>query len=77
MAPVFDMRASAMAYRKLNLRQGRDALDSMANIEIRLRESGWLTFVDQKDPPSLKSRSQDETAVVEMGDPELGNELNG
>eukprot|EP00959_Pyramimonas_sp_CCMP1952_P071503 1493418-Pyramimonas_sp.AAC.1 len=69
-----------MAYQKiasLNLRQVGDTLDSTAKIDNRLRESGWLTFIDDKDPPALENRSQDETTVVEIDDLELGDELNG
>eukprot|EP00959_Pyramimonas_sp_CCMP1952_P288127 6025361-Pyramimonas_sp.AAC.1 len=65
-----------MAYRSLNLQKGRNTLDSTANAQIRLRESGWLTFVNQKDRRSSQSRSLDVTTVVEIN-PELGNELNG
>eukprot|EP00959_Pyramimonas_sp_CCMP1952_P357868 7492765-Pyramimonas_sp.AAC.1 len=60
-----------MAYRSLNLRKGRNTLDNTANAQIRLRESGWLTFVDQKDRPSLEMED------VEIDNPELGHELNG
>eukprot|EP00959_Pyramimonas_sp_CCMP1952_P067880 1416642-Pyramimonas_sp.AAC.1 len=69
-----------MAYQKidsLNLRQVGDTLDNTEKIQMRLRESGWLNFVDQNDPPSLESSSQDEMAVVEIDNPELGHETNG
>eukprot|EP00976_Prorocentrum_cordatum_P034556 702931-Prorocentrum_minimum.AAC.1 len=67
------MRASAVAYRNLNmnLRQAGDTQDSTAKVQTRLRESGWLNFV-QDDSFSL-----DETTVVEIDNPELGHELHG
>eukprot|EP00959_Pyramimonas_sp_CCMP1952_P170514 3563394-Pyramimonas_sp.AAC.1 len=66
-----------MACRNLSLQQDRATVDNMANVEHRFSKRGWLTFVDQKDPPSLESScTQDMTTVVEI-DRELGNELNG